>query len=367
MQVESAVRPTHHLEYIDALRGVGIIAVITVHVGGMVHPTGHIVPILPFFTKGVQLFFIISALTLMMSMKIRNLTEKNALLNFFVRRVFRIAPTFYAILLVYCILGWVADPTITGIQPTSAVHALEVMSFFNGWHPDLINAPVVGQWAIAVEMMFYLLLPLIFPLVTSFRRAVYAWWGTIVLYLFSYPLANHLATLEGFKGSVLDFAYWWLPNQLPIFMSGIGLYFILTKKPRLYLCIVSYLPGAILLLVLHHFFNNVGLLPLVGIAISSGVAVVARMPFRLIVNRFTRFLGKISFSAYLCHPLILPIVRTIVSPARVSNANLRLIVSDVVAVALVCPIAYAMWAWIEKPSQSIGRLVIERMSVESPR
>jgi peptidoglycan/LPS O-acetylase OafA/YrhL len=363
-------RPTQHLHYIDALRGVAIALVIMVHLAGMMHLVGFVGKLLAIGGKGVQLFYVVSALTLMMSMKKRTYSEENPLISFFLRRLFRIAPAFYVVLLIYCFVGWHFGSGITNIQPTSPLHALIIMSFLNGWRPDVINAPVTGQWSIAVEMMFYVLLPLIFPLLTSFRRAVYAWWVSLALYVVSYTLAVHLVSVEGFTGSqafVHDFAYWWFPSQMPIFMIGIGLYFIVTEKLPFRRYILPYLLGALIVSAIHHLFSNVGLLPVVGVSILIGVVAISRNPVQLIVNPFTRFLGKISFSAYLCHPLILPLVGTIVSPLRFPNVGLRFVLSYALVLALVCPIALLMWTWIEEPCQRLGRSAIKTVNLSSSR
>ena len=44
--------------------------------------------------------------------------------------------------------------------------------FLHGWHPETINSVVPGGWSIAAETSFYLLLPLLFRLVTTRTRAL---------------------------------------------------------------------------------------------------------------------------------------------------------------------------------------------------
>lgn len=82
-------------DFIDALRGFAVLGVVMVH-------TGQYIPDLPSWFRnitdngayGVQLFFILSAFTLYLSMEKRGqLGDSN--LNFFIRRYFRIAPLFY--------------------------------------------------------------------------------------------------------------------------------------------------------------------------------------------------------------------------------------------------------------------------------
>ncbi|HEY9657997.1 MAG TPA: acyltransferase family protein [Allocoleopsis sp.] len=80
------------LQSIDSLRGIAILLVILVHtsksVEGLSFP---ISAISNYGQMGVQLFFIVSAYTLCLSME-RRREERLKEVNFFIRRFFRIAP-----------------------------------------------------------------------------------------------------------------------------------------------------------------------------------------------------------------------------------------------------------------------------------
>lgn len=80
------------LEHIDALRGVAILMVMLVHVSQKISGlSSKIILLSGYGQMGVQLFFVISAYTLWLSSAKRK-DEQNKLLNYFIRRVFRIAP-----------------------------------------------------------------------------------------------------------------------------------------------------------------------------------------------------------------------------------------------------------------------------------
>ena len=53
-----------HFRYIDALRGLAILGVIALHTSQVTVPLGHLAWMLHFGANGVQLFFTISAFTL---------------------------------------------------------------------------------------------------------------------------------------------------------------------------------------------------------------------------------------------------------------------------------------------------------------
>jgi peptidoglycan/LPS O-acetylase OafA/YrhL len=82
----------HRYAYIDALRGYAILMVIGVHSGfyfSNLPPST--TAIVSMGARGVQLFFVASAMTLFMSWKVRDDGAK----AFYIRRLFRIAPMFY--------------------------------------------------------------------------------------------------------------------------------------------------------------------------------------------------------------------------------------------------------------------------------
>src|SRR5579872_2655088 len=90
--------PPKHFDYIDALRGYAILMVIAVH-------TSQAFPDLPIElfkvfaqgARGVQLFFVTSALTLSMSWVARN----EGASEFYTRRIFRIAPMFWVAIIFF--------------------------------------------------------------------------------------------------------------------------------------------------------------------------------------------------------------------------------------------------------------------------
>ena len=116
MSTVPSVGATPHVAYIDSLRGIAVASVIAVHISGVLKVPGPLGSALTFGAKDVQLFYIVSALTLMMSMTKRAGSEPRPLLSFLLRRFFRIAPAFYLVLLVYCLLGWLSNSAFTGIR-----------------------------------------------------------------------------------------------------------------------------------------------------------------------------------------------------------------------------------------------------------
>src|SRR5258708_32803586 len=95
--------PIRHFAYIDALRGYAILMVIAVHTSeAFPDLPSSLSKILSQGARGVQLFFVTSALTLSLSWVAR---QENAA-EFYIRRFFRIAPMFWIAVVVFrCING----------------------------------------------------------------------------------------------------------------------------------------------------------------------------------------------------------------------------------------------------------------------
>ena len=143
-------------DYIDAVRGWAIALVITSHVGVMFAELPYpIKKLTNFGVYGVQMFFLASAVTLLMSWHRRKEEGAAAVKIFFIRRFLRIAPMYY----LGSILYYYIEPPETGFD---AVQMLRSFVFINVWHPEWVPTTpgwtvVPGGWSIGVEFTFYFL------------------------------------------------------------------------------------------------------------------------------------------------------------------------------------------------------------------
>ena len=319
--------------FIDALRGYAVLLVITCHTGDMFHELPYpLKKLTNFGWHGVQLFFMMSCVTLMLSWRsegARGIALKSA---FWIRRFFRIAPMYYAAAGLYFLIEMPPSGFDLG-------QMLASFGFVNAWHPILIpTVPdrwmvVPGGWSIGVEFSFYIVFPFIMALVHSMRAAV----GFLAVALILGSVANALfaAPLTDLYGSVAaaNFLYFWFPNQLPVFALGTILYFLLQRLwayPRSATVRLLQRYGTIIVLSCAAAGVTASNLPFPQhlppapplIVPALMVASLIFMIFVLVlgttrdspfVNRWIRSLGQVSFSAYLLHfavlhklPVLLP-------------------------------------------------------------
>ena len=125
--------------YIDALRGYAILMVIAVHSSQYFRDLP-LQALLDQGARGVQLFFVASAITLCMSWTARD----DGAPPFYVRRFFRIAPMFYLALLFFV---WTRGfgPSIYAPDGIGLRHILMAATFTHGLMPDTITSVVPGS------------------------------------------------------------------------------------------------------------------------------------------------------------------------------------------------------------------------------
>jgi len=164
---------------LDFIRGIAILGVVAFHVSLIFDPgVKALTLLLSLGFQGVQLFFLISAIT-MCYMWDRRSDEGSAALKFYIRRFFRIAPPFWLAMCGYLLLNGL-NSTPWAPDGVGARQIITSLFFVNGFWPDTINSVVPGGWSIAVEMTFYLFFPF---LMTRFNSVGVYFIGAFLLYL----------------------------------------------------------------------------------------------------------------------------------------------------------------------------------------
>jgi len=223
--------PINRYAYIDALRGIAILLVIF----------GHTYPRIAYLPewlrsfgfqggRGVQLFFMVSALTLFLSLDSRKAFDQRVFVNFFIRRFFRIAPLFYMGIILYTILDGF-KPRYWAPDGIGWWHIIATTTFMHGWYPTTLTSVVPGGWSIAVEMTFYACVPFLYLKIKNIYVASIAVLGSLLASLLIKNYTSGLLTTHAsFKPYLVDtFTRLWFPSQLPVFMLGIVLYFFIKQ------------------------------------------------------------------------------------------------------------------------------------------
>jgi peptidoglycan/LPS O-acetylase OafA/YrhL len=351
-------KPAWHMDYLDSLRGIAVLGVIMVHAS--LTASGAFLKIYKplqwvAFTgqRGVALFFVVSAFTLFLSLDNRR-REHRPVLNFFLRRFFRLAPMFYlAIVITHFLL-----PEFAG---TFRQNVLAVL-FLQGLSPAAIGLSAAGGWSVADEALFYVCLPFLFSWIKDLKTALIVMVaGSVAGFIFMAFLGFY------FPANAEYFQFFSITAELPIFFQGICAYFIWKEmivgmpwsdRGRKQISALLLLMAGMLYCLLLPF-NNVKLYPSTAVCLLLLLGLSA-YPWPLFVNRATRFLGKISYSIYLLHFTVNIWLQKWMANWIAAHPQLDKPHADFVAVfatilLVTVPLASLTWRWIEEPGIRAGR------------
>ena len=314
-----SLREIKKFDFIDALRGWALLAVMMGHVEQRMFSHPHVLSgVAKYGGYGVQLFFVVSAFTLFFSFFSREGFKEKTVRAFLIRRLFRIVPMFWIAILFY--LGMNGFRHLYGEpQEITAWRILATVFFIHGWSPLTANNVVPGGWTIAIEMNFYLLLPFLYQKIKSLNKALLFFFATLAFSILANVLCGKWLMATKIPITQTEpFLYFWLPHQRPIFSLGFILFFLLrerlsrtgscpdpgTKKTE------TLTAWTLIALSAVCFFSgwclrgggdfNYPQIP-VGIGFLCVAWALAIYPLPFFVNRFTCYVGKISYSGYLCH------------------------------------------------------------------
>ena len=282
------------IESIDTLRGIAICAVVAVH-SAQHFPSGiNLLDTLAFQGRfGVQLFFIISAITMCLVWD-RSRKDRHQLLNFYVRRLTRIAPLF-----------WIALVLYFPAMPNTLYEAMLASTLTQGVEAYQTNQSVPGGCSIAVEVMFYA----IFPLIVSLRLpsnlklglAFISWLAMelVLRDILNHTLFHHLD--ETTKNEAIYFSF---VTQLPVFLVGMYCYQKIFHGERISLG--EYLMAACWLLSSWWITTTTGnspkFFPFVIFALGTATLAITKLHLK---HKILVSLGQQSYGIYLIHFAVL--------------------------------------------------------------
>jgi len=372
-------QPSHspRFDFLDALRGLAILGVISTHSAWFADGDFRGKPFAFAGMYGVQLFFLVSAFTIFMTLERAVAREPALVRSFYIRRVLRILPMFWVGIVLYAFAPgrehYYADFNIGPIY-----YALTAL-FQHGWHPYTINSVVPGGWTIGVEMTFYIIAPLIFFQVKTWQSALYFFLGTLFLaeaadYCLRHAVAHHLLfqNVEADQPELMQQYYRkWFPSQLPVFACGILTYRIFTALPDTF---KTRRNGLVLLAAaLVAIYNAVDIgshriLPeqvVFGMAFILFILALAIYSQPLFVNPVTCFLGRISYSFYLMHFVVMECEIRFYKAHFAGIYNhpaLAYVVLFATTLALAVPLSWTTYTLIEQPFIRLGSNLIRRLN-----
>jgi exopolysaccharide production protein ExoZ len=332
---------------LDLLRGAAISLVVLAHSADV---TESVVPGLASFAAnyaqmGVQLFFIVSGYTMMLTYG--DSGSPAAARSFYIRRLFRIVPLFWTAIVFYLLITKGEGITIWAPDGVSARDIVLTVLCLHWSSVTAFNSVVPGGWSIAVEMQFYLLFPLIIQLFRRPNGAIFCYALIAVVSVAAQFLADKYlvpqlaAALPNGRSYLAEgFFYCWLPRQLTCFGFGILLHDFIEQKNH----------------------PTLGALLLIGASLFSGwggeVVILAAASFGILASkltsRFASLLGRHSYAVYLAHFAVISAIQALFPLDLIPLAILVTGLSLALSYCLVEPL-------LERPFNRLGHALASRI------
>lgn len=308
---------------------------------------------------GVELFFVLSGfLITFLLLAEENNTKTISIKDFYIRRILRIWPLYYLII----ILAFFVLPQFDFFnlpKYNDQVNAKFSMSLilFVVFLPNLllngygIVVPYASQsWSVGVEEQFYLIWPLIMKL---FRNKLLALLSVIVFYLLIQYFAFRFIKHFFFGNTKMElFRVFWNSFHIQCMAIGGIFSYLLFKKHFIYklLCnnyIFYFAIISLLLLIAYNiilpYFNRELYAIIFGIIILNLASAKSKGFF--LENKIMNYLGKISYGLYMYHVIAIVICVKVFSYFNILHFHLTLLLSCLIITILFSSFSYK---YIEK-------------------
>lgn len=311
-----------HRPHVDGLRGVAVLAVVAYHAGLPWVPGGYV---------GVDVFFVISGF-LITGLLLGEFERRGdiSLTGFYERRLRRLAPALFLVLLATLAMGAIWLVPIGGEQQGLAKSTLATLGLVSNLHfaastGGYFDGPAESQlllhtWSLSVEEQFYLVWPLVLLLAARLGQRTRAGPAGACVVVLALALASSLLWSIIWTDADAHHAFFAASTRVWEFAAG-GLAFIGVRArpgraPRLGAVIASL--GLLVILVTVTVFSKATAFPGYQAAwpVFGTVAVIVGCEYapegwttRLLDSTWLVFVGLVSYSLYLWHWPLLTIAR----------------------------------------------------------
>ncbi|MFH7766357.1 acyltransferase family protein [Acinetobacter sp. BSP-28] len=292
---------SNYQRHIDILRAFAVLLVIFHHLK------------IPYFNGGfigVDIFLVISGYLITKNIKNEKLNTANfSFKNFYNRRVIRLAPSFFFVILTSMIaFFFILTPEEWGEFLKTAIASIFLTS--NIYYTSLLNnyftinsetTPLLHLWSLGLEEQFYLIWPILLILLLKFKHKT-----ILIVILLAIIFLIFISHIHVTKNPIA--AYYLLSSRFFEFLFGAILNFI---KPVKIPKNISFLIGIFLILLLiitSTLINQDSIFPSYIAAIPcllSALYIIFASGFQHEKIKALEYIGKISYPMYLWHwPII---------------------------------------------------------------
>ena len=327
----------------------------------------------------VHLFIIISGFVIMLALDKHRETYQ----QFIVRRFFRLFPVFIVLFIIAIPLSQVSLWNLTHVSQylTSdqiqfrtdrletwwanihwniPLHVLMLHGVVpNSLFQDAPGAFLIPAWSLSLEWQFYLVAPLVFAWAVSansYRRLGLCGLCIVLIVAARYvlPTVEHGAAL---------------PFHVQFFFLGAVSYFIYKRKAAHQLSDTAFPVACCLAVFLFGLRGNAGaLIPIglwvmfLGLLLERSSSLSSRLVAPLLTNPVVCYLGRISYSVYLSHFLVIIVIQCALltwAPDLSQMAHLGVLVAGTTVASIA--LSRMVYHYIEAPGIHAGRALARRL------
>ena len=300
MRVFEVINDENRIVSIDLFRGIAIIAVVLFHFG-----------YLEFGFLGVDLFFVISGFLVSRPLlKAFHDNKKLQIKNFIVSRGFKIWPSYYFFLLVGTLLA------ILLIKPFNPSQIIpwnifpRYLFFFRNYSPPPEIWTFDHVWSLCVEEHFYILLPLGFFILRTWRKE-----KLLLMMILLVIIASEASKIIGYLTKFAEYPTY-THNRIDAMALGVLISYIRLFYPNHFnnkrYKIISLTIGILLFISLFvlkpylspNFFVQVIQHTIAPLSFACLIFALYAIKSNLVFIKIIRFLSYYSYNWYLWHPIV---------------------------------------------------------------
>jgi peptidoglycan/LPS O-acetylase OafA/YrhL len=342
---------------IQGLRAVAVLAVMLFHYDGTLLPGGYI---------GVDIFLVISGYLITQQLQSRKNAGHTApaasLASFYFSRIKRIVPAYFFMLVTVAVLAKLLFTNsdfayfLASLKSTALFVSNNYFASFGDYFaPGATEQPLLHTWSLAVEMQFYMLLPMLLLLVPDrhIKRSIL--FISIALVL----VAEWQLRVAGHRQAT----YYALYSRIPEFLAGSWLAIAAPGRDwSVARANIAFSAGALLIAFSLFALDGASLFPgvlsLPAVA-GAGLMISARQSSfaSVLRNPMMVWIGFLSYSLYLWHWPVLALIRYYTGTSSLGSQATLLFV---LATLLLACISFYL---VEEPARKLRLSAITRRRV----
>jgi exopolysaccharide production protein ExoZ len=343
------------IETVELGRGLAAFAVLLLHAEGMLLPAKNGVAegfggLFRFGFLGVDFFFVLSGFIIYF-VHARHVGDARQAPAYLMRRLFRILPTYWAVFAILIVL--------LPFQRTWPTLSLEW--FASQFSLSTLNLWVGQAWTLQHEFLFYL----IFSALIVFGRFG---WFLLVAWVLACVVMSY-GSLNVARTSWFELVFH--PYHL-MFLAGMCTAWAARLDARVWRLYAGAVGMLVLLAVWALVQANDSLAShtalryyaaaVFGNAVLVVLLALGRTSFE--VPRVFTWLGKISYSVYICHGLVLMVCKALLE--RIGSVDIPRTLVFCSGVVLCLLASHLLQYWVEQPGIALGKRLIDRLQTRLP-